>query len=356
MSATTTWRRPLGRLILGACAAAALAVPALAQPAGGQAPTAPGAAPAAPAAPDPAATPHRDFPGDVVGLMDITYSRISGFRPLKLDLYMTRAKPATPRPVVLWLHGGGWNGGDQRGGGIATPAYRNWPGVMATLAARGYVVAGVSYRFSSEAQYPAQVQDVKAAIRWLRANAATYGIDPNKVIIWGASAGAQIGNVVGTSCNVPELEGPKVRGAEGSSCVQGVVDFYGPSDFAQAESQRIPGLKATFGEITPNASQYLGCPLQTCPADKLRMANSISFIDKSDPPFLIMHGSADGTVPPKQSQILYDALQKAGVKSELVFVPGVDHVFSGATDAQGKEVLDKVFAFLDATTGVKPAN
>jgi acetyl esterase/lipase len=355
MSATTTWRRPLGRLILGACAAAALAVPALAQPAGGQAPTAPGAAPAAPAAPDPAATPHRDFPGDVVGLMDITYSRISGFRPLKLDLYMPRAKAAAPRPLVIWLHGGGWNTGDQRGGAISTPAYRNWPTWLAVLAGRGYVVAGVSYRFSSEAQYPAQIQDVKAAVRWLRANAATYGIDPNRVIVWGASAGGQLAAVLGTSCKAPELEGTPVRGAEGSSCVQGVVDFYGPTDFKVEDSQRISPDAMVHDGPTSSNSTYLGCPVQACPADKVRLSNPIAFVDKSDPPFLIMHGSADTQVPPKQSQILYDALQKAGVKSQLVFIPGANHVFAGATDAQGKQILDQVFAFLDSTTGTTPS-
>ena len=349
MSATTLWSRPLGRLILGACAAAALALPATAA----QAPGGGGQGPAAPAAPDPATTPHRDFPGDVTAMMDITYSRNDGYRPLKLDIYTTKTKAAAPKPLVIWLHGGGWYTGDQRGGAIATPAYRNWPNYLAVLAARGYVVAGVAYRFSAEARYPAAIQDVKAAVRWLRANAATYGIDPNRVIVWGASAGAQLAAVLGTSCDVPELEGAKVRGAEGSSCVQGVIDFYGPSDFKQAEAQKIPGLVATFGEIGPNAGRYLGCQIQACPPEQSKLSNPISYIDKSDPPFLFVHGDADGTVPPKQSQIFHDALVKAGVKSELMWVKGTDHVFSKGTDAQGKEVMDKVYEFLAATTGVK---
>ena len=352
MSATTPWSRLLGRLILSACAAAALAAPAMAQPAGGPAAGAP-AGPAAPAAPDPAATPHRDFPGGVVGLMDITYARIEGFRPLKLDLYMPKTKPTEARPLVVWLHGGGWVGGDQRGGGIATAAYRNWPATMAGLVERGYIVAGVSYRFSSEAKYPAQVQDVNAAIRWLKANAATYGIDPNRVVVWGASAGGHIAAMVGTGCKVPELQGTPVRGAMGSSCVQGVIDYYGPTDLKVADSQRLPG-PSMFGDLTPNASLYLGCPIATCPASQLRLSNPMAFIDASDPPFLIMHGDADTTVPPKQSQMLQDALQKAGVKSELVYVPKTNHVFAGATDAQGKEAYDRTVAWLDALTGVKP--
>lgn len=353
MSATTLWRARLGRLVLGVSVAAMLGGAALAQqpPGSGQAP----AGPVAPAAPDPASTPRRAFPGGVVGLMDITYSRLNGFRPLKLDIYKAETASA-PRPLVVWLHGGGWAVGDQRGGGIQAPAYRNWPAVMAGLAARGYVVAAVSYRFTSEAKYPAQIEDVKAAVRWLRANAATYGIDPNRVVVWGASAGGQLAEVLGTSCNVAELEGPKMRGAEGSSCVQGVVDFYGPTDFSQAEAQKIPGPPSVFGDIVLTAGEYLGCEVKSCPADKLRLSNPIAFVDRSDPPFLIVHGTTDTTVPPGQSRILFDALQKAGVKSELMMVPGVAHVFQGADDALGKTILDKVYAFLDATTGVTPAN
>jgi acetyl esterase/lipase len=345
----TTLPHPLRRLMLAACAMLALAAPAAAL---AQARPGPGTAPMPP---DPSTIFQRPFPGDVVGMMDITYSHITGYRPLKLDIYTTRTKAAAPKPLVIWLHGGGWNAGDQRGGAIATPAYRNWPNWLAVVASRGYVVAGVSYRFSSEAPYPAQIQDVKAAVRWLRANAATYGIDPNRVIVWGASAGGQLAAVLGTSCNAPELEGPFAKGAEGSSCVQGVVDFYGPIDFKVEDTQRLP-TGITHDEPTSANSQYLGCAVQSCPPEKLRASNAISFIDKSDPPFLIMQGDADTLVPPKQSQMFYDALQKAGVKSELVMVPGVNHIFQGATDAQGKVIFDKVMAFLDATTGVKPAN
>lgn len=345
-----------GRLILGACAAAGLAAPAMAAPAPSANDQAAPAALTAPAPPAADAVSRREFPGGVVAMTDITYSRITGYRPLKLDLYTTRTPSGPPKPVVIWLHGGGWNVGDQRGGGIATPAYRNWPAVLAQLAGRGYVVAGVAYRFSSEIKSPAAMMDVKAAVRWLRANAATYNIDPNKVIIWGASAGAQIGNVVGTSCNVPELEGEKAKGAEGSSCVQGVVDFYGPTDFKQEDSQRISEDSLRHNPATSSASMFLGCAIQTCPAEQLRLSNAIAFVDRSDPPFLIVHGDADKRVPPKQSQILHDALVKAGVKSELVWVPGTDHIFAGATDAKGKEILDKVFAWLDATTGTKPAS
>ena len=342
--------RAAGRLLPGALAATLAASAASAQPPGpGQGP------PSAPVAPDPATAPHRNFPGGVTALTDVTYSINRGFRPLKLDLYLNPAR-SPPKALVLWIHGGGWSGGDQRGGGIAAPAYQDWPAVLAGLAARGYVVASITYRLSGEARYPAAIQDAKAAVRWLRGNAAAYGIDPNRVIAWGGSAGGQLAAVLGTSCNVAALEGAPVRGAQTSSCVQGVVDFYGPTDFSQMDGQRLPNTNSpSHDAATSGESVYLGCALPQCAPETVRLANPIAFVDRSDPPFLIMHGDADTAVPPKQSQILYDALKANGVKAELVFVPGVNHIFAGATDAQGKAILDKVFAFLDQTTGTVPA-
>jgi acetyl esterase/lipase len=244
-------------------------------------------------------------------------------------------------------------GGDQRGTGIFAPAYEDWPQVLAGLAARGYVVAGVSYRLSGEARFPAAILDVKASVRWLRANAAAFGADPKRIIVWGGSAGGQLAALLGTSCNVPELEGKPVHGAEVSSCVQGVVDFYGPTDLLQMDAQALPGSASHEGASSAE-SLYLGCALRQCPPEQLRLSNPINFVDSSDPPFLVMHGDADTAVPPKQSQELYDALKAAGVPAQLQFVPGVNHVFIGATDEQGKMILDRVFAFLDAVTGTKP--
>jgi acetyl esterase/lipase len=347
-------RSAAGRLLLGAFTATLGAATLVAATASAQPPGAPQGPPSAPAAPDPATAPHRDFPGGVIALTDVTFATNRGFRPLKLDLYLNPAR-TPPKPLVIWVHGGGWSAGDQRGGGIAAPAYQNWPRVLAALTARGYVAAAITYRLSGEAKFPAAIYDVKAAVRWLRANAATYGIDPNRVVIWGGSAGGQLAALLGTSCQVAELEGKPVRGAEVSSCVQGVVDFYGPTDLAQMDIQAPPGPNAA-GHNAPTSAEsvYLGCALPACPPNQLRLANPIAFVDPSDPPFLIMHGDADTAVPPKQSQILYDALKAKGVKAELVFVPGVNHIFAGATDAQGKMILDKVFAFLDQTTGTKP--
>ncbi len=346
---TGNFRAVLMRLLAGTCVALLTTV-AIAQPP-------PGAAgpPTAPPAPDPATYPVRRFDGGVVALNDVTYASQRGYRPLKLDLYLNPARTA-PKALVIWLHGGAWIGGDQRGPGIAAPPFQNWPVVLASLAARGYVVAGVSYRLSGEAQFPSQIHDVKAAVRWLRANATTYGADPNRFVVWGGSAGGHLAALLGVSCNVPELEGTPVLGAETSSCVQGVVDFYAPIDFLQLDASRPAGSTAPLHSAATSAeSRYLGCALLECKPAAVRLSNPIAFLDKADPPFLIMHGDADTTVPPQQSQLLHDALTAKGVKSELVPVPGLPHVFVGASEAQGRGILDKVFAFIDTTTGTTPA-
>ncbi len=183
-----------------------------------------------PGAPNPAAAPkldlatqaHLSYPGDVTGYMDVTYSVVRGYRPLKLDLYVPASGAA--RPAVVWIHGGGWAGGSPR---AALGPYPDWRVVLASLAARGYVVVGATYRFSGEAKFPAAIEDIKASVRWLRTNAAAIGVDPNRIGVWGESAGGQLASLLGTSCGAVELEG--VKDPPVSSCVQAVADWYGPS-------------------------------------------------------------------------------------------------------------------------------
>jgi acetyl esterase/lipase len=280
--------------------------------------------------------------------MDVPYSTILGFRPLKLDLYLPPAGGGA-KPMVIWVHGGGWFTGDPRAGSQPGGPYKDWPGVLAALSARGYVVAGVSYRLTGEARFPAQIEDVKAAVRWLKRNAGVYGGDSSRVVAWGASAGGHLAALLGTSCGVAELEGP-VRPGDPSSCVQAVVDWYGPIDFTQLDALDFSHSNAHAPADSPE-SRYLGCPLPRCPPERLRQANAITYVDAKDPPFLIMHGDADVSVAPKESQLLLDALKKAGVKAELIYVPGVKHSFVGATPEQGKMILDRVFAFIDETVG-----
>src|SRR2546421_8629522 len=158
------------------------------------------------------------FPAGVVGSPDLVYSTIAGFRPLRLDLYLPPAgRAAAPRPFVVYVHGGGWLNGHTRQSG----AFQNWPNVLASLAARGYVVASVEYRLSSEARFPAAVQDLKAAIRWLRSQASIYGIDRNRGLVWGASAGGPLAALAAASSGGaalgPPPAAPPTPGARGAA-------------------------------------------------------------------------------------------------------------------------------------------
>lgn len=332
----------------GAMLVAISAAVSMAQPPGG--PGGPGGAGGPPPGTGISPTQAKvEYPNHVEGLFDIMYANLGGFRPLKLDVY--RVPGTSGRPAVVWVHGGGWAGGNPR---MVTPLFGDWDKVLARLAARGYVAAGVSYRLSGEAKFPAAIQDVKAAIRFLRANADKYGIDPKRIAIWGESAGGHLASLAGTSCGVKELEGEGGNPTQ-SSCVQAAVDWYGPSDFSQMDAQNLPASQMKHGAANSPESGFLGCEVAKCPASVIALANPITYIKADTPPFLIMQGDADTAVPPKQSQILYDALRAKGVSAKLEFEPGENHGFAGATPPQGQQILNTVFTFLDTTLGVKSA-
>jgi acetyl esterase/lipase len=311
---------------------------------------------------------RHEFAGGVVGLADVVYETLPGFRPLRLDLYLPPAsKTRGPSAFVVYVHGGGWVTGHTRQSG----AFANWPDVLASLAARGYVVASIEYRLSGEAKSPAAIQDVKAALRWLRTHADAYGIDKRRAVIWGASAGGQLAGLAATSCGVAELEPvapapplaepPRVAppltssAALESDCVQAAITWYGIFDFKQLVAQASAGATNFPGRPDSADSRYLGCPATTCTNGAAEAASAVTYIDAKDPPMLLMHGSVDKTVPVKQSQEMYEKLKAAGVPAELVIVPDVDHSFIGATPektrAASREALAKVFAFIDATVG-----
>jgi acetyl esterase/lipase len=262
------------------------------------------------------------FPAGVTGHPDIVYSTIGGFRPLTLDLY-TPAKSAAARPLVIYIHGGGWMGGTSRN----AAAYANFPAVMADLASRGYVVASVNYRLGGEAKFPAATEDVDAAIRWLRAHAADYGIDKARVAIWGGSAGGQLAALAATDCSAGD-------GKAESDCVQAAAIWYGVFD--------IPAL--------PNG----GPPYFAGNGAK---ASAVTFLDANDPPFLLIHGTDDKTVPVTQSREMIGKLKALGVTSEFIELPGIDHSWIGKTPAETTaahlKALQATFDFFDATVGKK---
>jgi acetyl esterase/lipase len=199
--------------------------------------------------------------------------------------------------------------------------------------AAGYVVAGVSTRSSLQAQFPAQVHDVKAAIRWLRVHAHEYRIDPSRFAVMGDSSGGWTATMAGVTGDVARLEG-NVGVTGVSSRVQAVVDLYGPTDFLQMDAHMLPGACDSFNQTfgltdchnDPKSPESLlvGCPIQSCPS-AVRAANPITYVSRNDPPFLIAHGQADALVPHHQSELLFRALKAKCVSATFYSVPDVGH-------------------------------
>ena len=281
------------------------------------------------------------FPGGVTGHPDVVYSTIPGFRPMTLDIYVP-AKAAGTKPLVIYVHGGGWTGGTARNAG----AFANFPGVLADLASRGYVVASLNYRLAGEARAPAASEDVDAAIRWLKGHAAQYGIDARRVAIWGGSAGGQLAGLAATACSAGDGE------AE-SDCVQSAVIWYGVFDFTSLGPGPAPrpgaGARPVGGPVG-----YLGCAPDACP-DVAKAQSPITHVDAKTPPILLIYGSEDKTVPPDQSRSMAAKLKAAGVRSEAIELPGVDHSFIGHTPALTRSAslraLQATFDWFDATVG-----
>lgn len=256
-------------------------------------------------------------------LSDIVFAKV-GTRDLHMDIVMPKSASAKRRPCVVWIHGGGWSRGTYKQNRAA------W------LAGKGYVAASAEYRLSGEAIYPAQIQDCKAAIRYLRAHAKQFRIDPNRIGVWGSSAGGHLVALLGTTGGVKELEGNSGN-AGVSSRVRAVCDFYGPTDLTP---DWIP-LPA------PDVTPLLG----GTPQDKLdlaRLASPVRFVDRKDPPFLIVHGEIDDVVPIGHSENLYNTLKKAGVGVTFVRVKNAGHGFSGPDISPTREQIDaKVLAFFN---------
>jgi acetyl esterase/lipase len=262
------------------------------------------------------------FPGGVTGLADVIFSTIPGYRPAVVDLYLPpKDKAASPKPLIIYIHGGGWVGGHTR----QAAAFSDFPGVLATLASEGFVVASLEYRLAGEARYPAQLQDVRAAVRFLKTNAAKYGIDASRVALWGGSAGGHLAALGATTCGAEGID-DKPQPA-GSECVQGAAIWYGVFDFAR---QIVPMIAR--GETGPVG--LLGCAsAATCPADKLAAASAVTFLDAKDPPFLLIHGNDDKVVPAEQSRLAEARMKAVGVAVEAIYMPGIDHSWIGKTPA-----------------------
>jgi acetyl esterase/lipase len=215
-----------------------------------------------------------------------------------------------PVPGLIFIHGGGWESGGKGD-------YRYY---AVRYAKRGYVAASISYRFVQEAAFPACVQDAKCAVRWMRANADKYHVNPNQIAVIGGSAGGHLAMMAGYSAGVPELEGD--GGYAGvSSAVQAVVDFYGPCDLTGPEQRNHPTILKLFGGKT-----YEETPQQ------YELASPIRHLDKSDPPTLIFHGTIDDVVPIEQSERLAKQLTELGIPCQYERIEGYPHTMDLARD------------------------
>lgn len=300
------------------------------------------------------------FPDGVVAFPGVEYANLSGFRPLRLDLYRQAAPGGgRPRPLVIYVHGGGWRHGDSR----TTGAFTNFPRVLASLAARGYVVASIDYRLVGEARYPAAVRDVNSAITYLKLHAAEWGIDPKRIVLWGASAGGYLVAMSATTCNDPRFAPPPSTGRMSrreaaaaaaaaatrvSDCVQAVVSWYGPFDL-------VP-LAAGTGSNPPIIAvvrNFLGCRGGSCSA-LARSASPLNGVSARMPPMLLLAGTADTEVPCQQTVAMAAALRRVHAPVQMHLIEGANHGWithdPAATRRASLEALRRTFQFIDRVT------
>ena len=253
---------------------------------------------------------------------DITYCTVDGFE-LKMDVYYPSESNGR-FPVTMYVHGGGWSSGDkaQGAGAIEIPA----------LQKAGFLVVSVNYRLAPEYVFPAMLEDVKCAVRSLRAHADEYNLDPNRIGVWGGSAGGHLVALLGTS---DESAGFDVgEYLEYSSRVQAVVDMFGPADLTVQFNGGYESARRVFGDFDP------------------ALASPVTYVTADDPPFLMLHGEQDKLVPIEQSEILLAALQAAGVPAELVPVVNAGHSFKpdgGQISPSRREIAQLVVKFFEGT-------
>ncbi|MBN1361822.1 MAG: alpha/beta hydrolase [Sedimentisphaerales bacterium] len=271
----------------------------------------------------PRASLRPSLPADTVVHRDLAYVT-DGHARQKLDLYLP---PATGRlPVIVWVHGGAWLGGS-----------KDRPVPLGYLS-KGYAVASINYRLSQHATFPAQIEDCKAAVRWLRAHAEQYHLESNRFAAWGESAGGHLVALLGTTGDVNEFD--VGEHLDVSSAVQAVVDCFGPTDFLQMEAHRLPNGMVHDTPDSPE-SKLVGGPIRENP-DKVARANPITYVSATDAPFLIVHGDRDPLVPHHQSELLEAALKKAGVPVSFYTVAGGGH--GGFRDPKVPELIEAFLA------------
>ena len=254
---------------------------------------------------------------------DLEYARVDGHE-LKLDLHLPEKSGPSP-PLIIYVHGGAWRSGSKR----EVP--------LAPLVGHGYAIASVDYRLTPEAPFPANVQDLKSAIRFLRAKASQYGYDPKRFVIAGSSAGGHLAALVGVSNGHPELEGTIGDHLDQGSDVQAIVSFYGAANLQSILKQSTPhGLSVRV----PALQLLLGGQPDEKPA-LARLASPVVHVDTHAPPLLLLHGDADPQMPIEQSRELEAAYRKVKRPVEFVVMPGSVHGGKEFYDAERLALVEK---------------
>ncbi len=249
------------------------------------------------------------LPPDVVVEKDIVYGKVDDIE-LKLDLYQAAKPTKKPRPAILYIHGGGWKGGDKR----------EFAWYAGMLAQNGYAVATINYRLSGQAKYPAQIQDCQAALAWLEQNARRYRIDRNRIATMGGSAGGHLASLLALK--------------EGKARIRAVVSVFGAHELNDDGGN----------QSAPEA--FIGAA-RTEKLEQWKDAACTTHVSADDPPFLLIHGDKDATVPLSQSERLLKALLAKRVRAQLIVVRGAGHGFNDKVMSPGLAQIDqKVLAFL----------
>ena len=270
--------------------------------------------------------------------LDVPYAVLSPAQ--RLDIYLPDEGDG-PFPVIVSIHGGAFMGCDKADLQVLP---------MLEGLKRGYAVVAINYRLSGEARFPALVHDAKASVRWIRANAQRYHLDPDRIAAWGGSAGGYLASMLGTSAGIQELEDLSLGNPDQPDNVQAVVTWFGPTDFLKMDEQLAelglpspPGMEHS-GANSPE-SLLLGQKITEIP-ERVRAANPETYIRQNAPPFLLQHGTKDAVVPVLQS-INFAARLRAELGQEMVTLELLEGAEHADPRFEASENVERVLSFLD---------
>lgn len=265
------------------------------------------------------ATAQTDANSKISFISDIEFADAGG---VKLLLNLEMPTDVKNPPLVMFIHGGGWTGGDRKSS------------MLRWIVAHGYAIARIEYRLSHEAIFPAQIHDCKGALRWLRAHQAEYGYDAERVVVAGSSAGGHLVALMGASGGVAKLEGTTAGHPDQSSRVQGVIDYFGASDFVLRSKDQPSKTERPEGPVY----KLLGGPVSNR-LELARLASPATHVDPSDPPLLIIHGENDNVVQPSQSKHLAEIYKQNKLDVQLRIELGKGHGWPAPSQAEREQVL-----------------